>query len=77
MKINYRYQRMFVPFMLGLFLTVCSCETVKEYQKGFLNDEDMEVGGRKLESFEVSWENYREGASGGSGTKSGGGCGCN
>lgn len=72
--INHIKQKLTFLFLITILY---SCETVKEYQKQFLNDKDMEVGSGDLESFETSWENYREGASGGSGSKSGGGCGCN
>lgn len=54
-----------------------SCTEVKAYQKAHLNDDDMAIGGGKLDGFDESWESYREGASGGTGGKSGGGCGCN
>lgn len=61
----------------GLILLVSSCVSVKEYQKMYLNDPDMATAIKKIESFEVSFESYREGPSGASGGKSGGGCGCN
>lgn len=54
-----------------------SCTTVKEYQKNRLNDGEMSLGNRKVEKTELSFESYREGASGANGAKSGGGCGCN
>lgn len=54
-----------------------SCTTVKEYQKSRLNDGEMVLGNRKVEKTENSFETYREGASGGNGGKTGGGCGCN
>ena len=54
-----------------------SCMTVKEYQKVYLNDADMQLGARDIESFQISFESYREGASGANGGSSGGGCGCN
>ena len=43
----------------------------------YVNDEDMELSQRKVESFESSFQSYREGALGGEGGKVGGGCGCN
>lgn len=58
-------------------LTVTSCETVKEYQKNKLNDSEMSLGNRKVEKTELSFQSYREGASGANTGKSGGGCGCN
>ena len=60
------------------FITVFfGCVSVKPYQKMYLNDEDMDLGIRKIESEEASFESYREGASGANGGKVGGGCGCN
>ncbi|OMP75578.1 MULTISPECIES: DUF4266 domain-containing protein [unclassified Chitinophaga] len=56
---------------------LASCTTVKEYQKNRLNDGEMTLGNRKVEKTELSFESYREGASGANGAKSGGGCGCN
>jgi hypothetical protein len=54
-----------------------SCQTVKEYQKGRLNDSEMELSSRKVKKFELNFQAYREGASGANGGKTGGGCGCN
>ena len=54
-----------------------SCTTVKEYQKVYLNDKNMELNSKSEERFELTFELYREGASGANGGKSGGGCGCN
>jgi hypothetical protein len=54
-----------------------SCTTVKEYQKNKLNDNEMALSARKTEKTEISFQSYREGASGANGGKTGGGCGCN
>lgn len=54
-----------------------SCATVKEYQKNRLNDGEMILSSRKVEKTEMSFQTYREGASGANGGKTGGGCGCN
>jgi Domain of unknown function (DUF4266) len=54
-----------------------SCTTVKEYQKNKLNDSEMTLSARKIEKTEMSFQTYREGASGANGGKTGGGCGCN
>ena len=54
-----------------------SCTTVKEYQKNKLNDGEMTLSSRKVEKTEMSFQTYREGASGANGGKTGGGCGCN
>lgn len=54
-----------------------SCKPVKEYQKMYINDADMELSMRKGQKFENSFELYREGSGGANGGKVGGGCGCN
>ncbi len=54
-----------------------SCTAVKEYQKGKINDSEMVLSNRKIEKTELSFQSYREGASGANSGKSGGGCGCN
>lgn len=54
-----------------------SCTTVKEYQKNKLNDSEMILGSRPIQKTEMSFQTYREGASGANGGKTGGGCGCN
>jgi len=53
------------------------CANVKPYQRAYLNHSEMETGDDLLEGYETNAQNYREGASGGSGGKTGGGCGCN
>jgi Domain of unknown function (DUF4266) len=65
--------------LAALFTTLVasSCTTVKEYQKNRLNDSEMILSHRKIEKTEISFQTYREGASGVNGGKSGGGCGCN
>ncbi len=65
--------------ILLLLITIIfsSCVSVRPYQKAFLNDEDMDLGIRSMESYESEFESYREGASGANGGKVGGGCGCN
>ena len=69
-----------LQIILLLFI-VCissfSCVSVKQYQKMYLNDAEMVLGPKKLQTFEISFESYREGAAGANGGKVGGGCGCN
>ena len=72
------------PTMLTLASTLAivaisgsSCRSVKEYQKMYINDSEMELSARKAEKFEMNFQSYREGASGANGGKTGGGCGCN
>ena len=62
---------------LATVLFYGSCTTVKEYQKNKLNDNEMALSARKVEKTEMSFQSYREGASGANGGKTGGGCGCN
>ncbi len=62
--------------VLGI-TTLESCVSVKEYQRMYLNDSEMELGARSIEYYEMNFQSYREGASGGNGGKVGGGCGCN
>jgi hypothetical protein len=62
-------------FFISVIVT--SCSTVKEYQKNKLNDSEMTLGNRKVEKSELSFQSYREGASGANSGKTGGGCGCN
>ena len=54
-----------------------SCTPVKEYQKQYLNDSEMELSTRNVQKFESNFQSYREAASGANGGKTGGGCGCN
>lgn len=63
--------------VMTLALLTGSCTTVKEYQKAKINDSEMALSNRKVEKSEMSFQSYREGASGANGGKSGGGCGCN
>ncbi len=62
---------------IGIILASTACTSVKEYQKSKINDAEMELTFRKTEKFEMNFMLYREGASGGNGGKTGGGCGCN
>ena len=62
-----------------IIVLVCSssCVAVKEYDKVYLNDNDMQLGARGTERFETNFQLYREASSGANGGKTGGGCGCN
>jgi hypothetical protein len=59
-----------------IILTAISCQTVKPYQRIYLNDSAMKMGYNKESSFERYAQMIREGANGASG-KNSGGCGCN
>lgn len=54
-----------------------SCVVVKEYDKTYINDSEMQLAAKDCERFETNFQIYREAASGANGGKSGGGCGCN
>lgn len=75
------YSRVFRPAALGALLAgalaLPGCVSVAAYQKAYLNDEDMQLATKKVETSEVNFESYREGAGGANGGKVGGGCGCN
>ena len=62
---------------LYCLLSLSSCAVLHEYDKVNINDPDMVLADKKLAKFETSYQVYREGASGGNGGKTGGGCGCN
>jgi hypothetical protein len=68
---------LFLSAIATLLISLTSCSSVKEYQKNKLNDSEMELSSRKVQKFELSFQGYREGASGANGGKTGGGCGCN
>lgn len=62
-----------IVFMGG----ITSCTAVKEYEKVYINDPDMVLGTKKVDSYQTNFHSYREAASGANGGKTGGGCGCN
>jgi len=66
-------------FLIAIVLTIIvnGCSSVQPYEKMYLNELDMILAHKKIETFEINFETYREGASGANGGKVGGGCGCN
>jgi hypothetical protein len=64
-----------LSFVLVSFFS--GCQSVKEYNKMYLNDSEMNLAARKTQKSEMNFMLYREGASGANGGKTGGGCGCN
>ncbi len=66
-----------VLIFLSFLVLTTSCVAVREYEKVYLNDEEMQLGFKSCERFETTFQIYREAASGANGGKSGGGCGCN
>jgi hypothetical protein len=69
--------KFFCLILLGVCALNFSCKPVKEYQKAYLNDEEMQLGDRKVSVYENDFHAYREGAVGGTIGNSGSGCGCN
>ena len=64
-------------FFLLAILCLAGCQPVKPFQRVYLNDHEMQGGWRGAGLFEEKVQLYREGASGGGGSKTSGGCGCN
>jgi hypothetical protein len=54
-----------------------SCQSVKPYQRVYLNDHFMRLSKRQVDQFGEKVHAYREGSSGGGTGKASGGCGCN
>ena len=67
----------FTLFAYLLSFLMSSCVSVKPYQKGKLNDAEMILSNRTIEKYQNNFLMYREGATGGNGSRTGGGCGCN
>lgn len=64
-------------FLTAVLLLVSSCVVVREYDKAYVNDAEMQLGARTCERFETNFHIYREASAGANGGKTGGGCGCN
>lgn len=58
-------------------IMVQNCVSVKEYEKNYVNDSEMQLSTKKSAKTENNFLLYREAASGADGGKNGGGCGCN
>ena len=71
-----RFYRFLTIIVLLSGIFSLSCQTVKPYQRSYLNDSAMKMGLSKGAGVESYAQMIREGASG-AGGKNGGGCGCN
>ena len=71
-----KVEKILIAAILLLGILITSCQTVKPYQRAYLNDSAMQMGFGKTMGFENYALMIREGASG-AGGKNGGGCGCN
>ena len=65
--------------MLAIIILIVftQCQTVKPYQRVYLNDAEMKMGQAGARGFEENVHANREGAVGGDSRKVSGGCGCN
>lgn len=68
-------KRILLVLFLAIFFT--SCVAIKEYEKIYVNDDEMQLSAKGCERFETNFQIYREAAAGANGGKTGGGCGCN
>jgi Domain of unknown function (DUF4266) len=73
------FYKKFSILLVILFITLLfsSCQSVKPYQRVYLNDHFMQLGTRPVKSFGEKALVYREGSAGGGTGKNSGGCGCN
>ncbi len=71
-----RYLKIGFFLLLGTFL-LSSCQTVKPYQRIYLNDSEMQMGASSPKHFENYVQSIREGATPPASGKASGGCGCN
>lgn len=62
--------------LAGLGLLPAGCSSVQPWERGTLSTAPMQLDDARVHRFERAAETYREGAVGGAGGKSGGGCGC-
>ena len=62
--------------ILILLFALCSCASVKPYQRVYLNDPQMQVGVKSSAQFEDYYQSIREGSTSASFGKSAEGCGC-
>jgi hypothetical protein len=68
---------LYIFILLVVSVLLNACVGVKSYQKAYLTDSEMELSAPEMEKNELTFQVYREGASGASSGKTGGGCGCN
>ena len=69
--------KIFVAAAIVICCSLSGCESVKPYQRAYLNDYEMKPGQQGVRRFEEQVQAYREGSAGGGSSKSSGGCGCN
>lgn len=67
----------FTLFFSFLCIILSSCTSLKSYERVYVNDPDMQMGGSSATSFEKYTQTIREGSVTADGQKGSGGCGCN
>ena len=70
-----RYKSILLFFFVCLIIS--SCTTLKPYERIYVNDPDMQMGGTSAAAFEKYTQTIREGSVTADGQKGSGGCGCN
>ena len=70
-----RLRLLLIILISAIFLA--SCQTVKPYQRVYLNDHFMKMGKKPVDAFGGKVLSYREGSAGGGSGNASGGCGCN
>ena len=68
------YKKITVSCFIGTLL--CSCASVKPYQRAYLNDREMQLDTKSSVQFENYYESIREGSTTAEGGKATDGCGC-
>lgn len=69
-------RRLLILVVLAGLICLSGCATVQPWERGAQSSEAMKLEDCRTHRFERNVEVYREGAVGGNGGKSGGGCGC-
>ena len=68
---------MYSKIAFGLFVIILSSCASANNSNVYLTDSQMLLSMKKCEKMELNYMLYREGSSGATGGKAGGGCGCN
>lgn len=76
---NWNNKNSILCYLLGIIFstTICSCVTLKPYEKIYVNDPEMQLGNDANKNFQDYTHAIREGATPANSGKSSGGCGCN
>ena len=77
MTLEFRLKKHMYKIFLSLIIGLSSCANLADYQKTYVNDDELQIGLSSIESLNNNAKTYREGAQGANNGKSGGGCGCN